>query len=481
LEGSRTKTMNAVTKSGKTRRAKTTPEPARRFRLPGARVIAAAVGAILLAAGGYFAWQWYFNSAVDYAAKLKVSPALKNYQAGLVAAQGGRQKEAEEAFQRAIDQDPYNALIYNALATFYINAQQVPKAIVTAENGVVKAPGSPDLYYTLGLARYQAGRFDEAAQALERAVDLRPKYPEASLWLGNTYLLQASVNGQEGAADPVKLQAAVDQFRRAIALDPDTADYHAALAEALFQRRELAEARTELERATAIDPGEAKYAYSLGKVCEQLDDLDAAEAAFKHATERDAKSAEAFYGLGATYFKRQRDEEAIAAFRSALKLNQFYADAQEKLGQALVRSGQQEEGQKQLLMAEESRKRAQVIDGLRRASAMDPSNAKMANDLGIELARQGDFPGAMTAFQRALAADPKMIDAHYQMAGVYMQNGNIMKALEEFSTVDKAQPGYRWTNYWLSKLNEKVGRKPEAERRLKLFEQQKAAGTLSAN
>jgi hypothetical protein len=74
-----------------------------------------------------------------------------------------------------------------------------------------------------------------------------------------------------------------------------------------------------------------------------------------------------------------------------------------------------------------------------------------------------------------------MIDVHYQMAGVYLQNGNVMKALEEFSIVDKAQPGYRWTNYWLSKLNEKVGRKPEAERRMKLFEQQKAAGTLSAN
>ncbi len=442
-------------------------------------VIAAVVGVVVLGLGGYYGWKAFTNKTVDYNTALRASPAYKSYQVGILAAQAGRDNEAEEAFQRARTEDPSNAIIYNALATLYLNKGNVQKAIVTCEDGIIRAPGWPDLYYTLGLARYQAGRFADAEQALQRALDLKPDLADAALWLGNTYMVESRFGGADGSGDPTKLAAAIDQFRRAVAIDSEVAAYHAALADGLLLRRDLAEARQELERAVELDPNNAKYLLTLGKVCDQLDDLDAAVAAFQRSSQLDGTEPEAFYGLGLAYFKRQQDAEAVDALRHALKLNPFHIDAHERLGQTLIRMGQQAEGDTELQRAEDSRTRAAKITDLQRASALDPSNTEMANNLGIELARQGDYEGAMQAFQRALAGNPRYIDANYQIGGLYANRGKVLEALDAFNAVDKVQPGYRQTNYFLAKIYEKIGRKTEAEKRMRMYEEQKARGEIT--
>jgi len=444
--------------------------------------IGALVAIVVMAAG---AGAWAIMStvrprAVDYAQSMKSSPARKNYEIGLVASQQGRTAEAEQAFQRAIELDPGNAVIYDALATQYINTQNVQKAILIAETGVNAAPGSPQLLYTLGLARYKAGRFSEAEQALQQSVQLDGEVATSHLWLGNTYLIFAKFGGADGSGDPAKLAAAIDEFRRAVELDPATAGYQAALAEGLYQRRDLAEARSAMERAIALDPKVPAYYASLGRVCEQLDDLDAAVEAYKKATEGDVLDASSFAGLGAAYFKKGMDAEAVAALKKALGVNPFHVEAQEKLGQALIRMGDTDAGEKSLAAAEESRERAKTIDNLKRASANDPSNYEMANNLGIELARQGDFEDALQAFQRAITANPRAIDPRYQMAGVFARRGKRLEAIAGFEEVDKMQPGYRRTNFYLSELYSTIGRTGEAKKRLQSWEAQVKAGTASA-
>ncbi len=438
-------------------------------------IVASVLAAVVVLGGGFFAWRAYANRAVDYGALLKVSPAYKAYTIGVAAASSGHPKEAEDAFERALKQDSSNALIYNALATLYLGQQETQKALVTAENGIVKAPGSPDLYYTLGLARYKIGQLDDAASALQRAIEIKPEFGDALLWLGNTYLLQSKVlAGTPDGGDPAKLQQAIDLFRRAVDSDPSVAGYHSALAEALYQRRDLAEARAAMEQACALDPKNAGYASSLGEICDQLDDLTAAEAAYKTATTIDPNNPDALYGLGLVYFKRQQDAEAIESFRNVLKKNPFHADAHEKLGQALIRTGAQAEGDGELQAAEDSRMRDKTINDMRRASMADPTNAELANNLGIELARQGSYEEAMQAFSRALAANPRYIDAQYQMAGVLATTGKVGEAITAFMQVDKAQPGYRDTNLYLSRLNERIGRAPEAKRRKEMYDAQQA-------
>jgi len=440
---------------------------------------AVAAGVAVLAVTAWFAWAWLGGRTVDYAQRMRTSPARKAYEVGLVATQSGRTSEAEEAFQRAIGLDGSNALPYNALASLYLNNQDVQKAIVTAENGVNAAPGSPDLLYTLGVSRYKAGRFADAEQALRQSVDLNPDAPEAHLWLGNTCLVLSKLGGADASGDPTKLGDAIEAFRAAVKLEPETAAYHAALAEGLYQRRDLAEARAALEEAVRLDPKTPSYFTSLGRICDELDDPDAAVAAFTKATEGDVYDAEAFAGLGTAYFKKGMDPEAADAFRKAIKVNPFHVAAHEKLAQVLMRTGQNDEGQKEMAAADESRERAKTLDGMKRASASDPTNAELANNLGIELARQGDFEDAMLSFQRAISANPRFLDPKYQMAGVFAKRGKVLEAIKAFEDVDKAQPGYRRTNYYLAQLYGRIGRKSEADRRQHAWDAQVKAGPVS--
>jgi tetratricopeptide (TPR) repeat protein len=442
-----------------------------------------AAAAVLLAVVlGYFWWSGDANRRVDYETSLRTSPAFRSYQVGIAAAAQGRTKEAETALSKALADDPSNALIYNALATLYVNDGEYQKALVTSENGVRQAPGLPELHYTLGLSRYQVGRYDEAAQALERALELKPDFPDATLWLGNTFLMQARQTGTaDGAFNPERLTAAIEQFRKAVAADPGQAHYHAALGEALFHRRDLSESRGHYEEAIALEHKSAPYHIALGKVCEQLDDLGAAEAAFRRAAELDRLSDDAQYGLGVVYFKHERDEEAAAAFREAIRINEFNADAHERLGQTLMRMGQKEEAAKEIALAQQARQREQGLAQLRQLAAEEPGNAEIARRLGIELAKQGDYELALVELRRALSINPRDVDAQYQIGGIYFRSNKILEAIDAFTAVDKLSPGYRWTNHYLAELYKRIGQQRKATERARLFEEQKAKGTLSPN
>jgi Tfp pilus assembly protein PilF len=185
---------------------------------------------------------------------------------------------------------------------------------------------------------------------------------------------------------------------------------------------------------------------------------------------------------GSGYFKRGgQDEQAVEAFRKAIAINEYHGDAHERLGQALVRMGRQEEGDAEAALAEASRRRTAEVEQLRQLAAQQPTNAEIANKLGIELARQGHYEEAFVFFQRALALDPRSVDARYQMAGVYLQKGNVLEAMRVFEEVDRLEPGYRETNHWLAVIYGKIGRTTEASRREQMFEAQKAAAAQAGS
>lgn len=442
------------------------------------RVFTVAALAVALLAVGYLGWRYYSNREVDYLGALKTSPAFPAYRVGVAAASERRYQEAESAFQRALKEDGRNALIYNALATMYIDQGETQKALVAAEQGVTLAPGSPDLLYTLGLTRYHLGKFEDAEQSLRRALEIRPEFPRASLWLGNTLMILART-GLEGGFRPELLEEAIGHYEDAVDAEPDEASFHAALGDALFQKRDLAGARSHLELAVKLDSKTGKYHVALGRVCEQLGDLEAARDAFRTATSVERTDKEAFYGLGVVLAKLGSDEEAEAALRRCLEIDRYHTDAHQVLGDLLVKLGRQQEGEQELALAEQSRQQERAIVALRMQASAEPNNAELANKVGIELAKRGEYDEAMGAFQRAIAVDPRNVDAHYQMAGIYFIRGRTAEALDRFMLVDRLRPGYRWTNHYLAQIYRATGQKAKAEERQRAFETQKASGTLS--
>ena len=68
-------------------------------------------------------------------------------------------------------------------------------------------------YYSQGMAQASQGKYDAAAESLRKAIEIRPKFPEAYHLLGIVY-----ANGQRRFHD------AADSFKKAIELNPNFAE-----------------------------------------------------------------------------------------------------------------------------------------------------------------------------------------------------------------------------------------------------------------
>jgi tetratricopeptide (TPR) repeat protein len=172
-------------------------------------------------------------------------PASARIQIGLGIAQysRGQYSEAVASFCRAVDLDPSDPRPYDFLGEIYGVAPELASEVTGRLEGFVKAHpqhAMAHLYYALSLWRGERARSEpEDLRRIEvlltRAVTLDPKLARGFLELG------ILLSDQERYAE------AVEQLRRAIALQPGVAQAHYRLAQAYRRTGQTALAEKELE------------------------------------------------------------------------------------------------------------------------------------------------------------------------------------------------------------------------------------------
>ncbi len=123
---------------------------------------------------------------------------------------------AEEHFLRAIELSDNNPKYYNNIASLYLTMKRYDDAISAfrkaADNLLFDRP---ELAWTgIGLANYEKQDYAAAQRAYLKAIDLNPRYYEATYRLGQLYYNQDR---------PVE---ALDMFTRTIELAPGLTDAH---------------------------------------------------------------------------------------------------------------------------------------------------------------------------------------------------------------------------------------------------------------
>ncbi|OGO10455.1 MAG: hypothetical protein A2Y93_04975 [Chloroflexi bacterium RBG_13_68_17] len=226
------------------------------------------------------------------------------------------------------------------------------------------------------LARH--GRWQPAAWALQRAVELEPGYVEAQAYLGLA-LDRSGGNGQSW------LQAAVVAAPNA-ALPRTFLGYH------WQERGRLDLALEAFLLAARLEPGNPAIAAELGGLYEAQGDLVSAKAAYRTAASLAPQDA-SFWTLLAEFSLRNEIEvEALGlpAARNAAALASDQAAALEALGYAYYLVGD-------FRMAERFLVRALEIDPLRPETQLR---------FGLVRQAQGDLPGARAALLLATRLDP---------------------------------------------------------------------------
>lgn len=75
---------------------------------------------------------------------------------------------ALEAYEKAIQSDPYYALAYLNKANVLCHLQQYQQAEITYRQAIVQDPKNFEAFYRLGLLLFEQNRFAEALESLRQ-------------------------------------------------------------------------------------------------------------------------------------------------------------------------------------------------------------------------------------------------------------------------------------------------------------------------
>jgi tetratricopeptide (TPR) repeat protein len=293
--------------------------------------------------------------------------------------------------------------------------------------------------HELGRLLIATGRSREAIPFLERASASDPANYE------NAYDL-ALANAESG-----NYALAREQGTK-LSANHDQADLHHLLGDVNEKLGDSLDAVRHYQRAAELDPSEP-HLFDWGAELLLHHAPEPAAEVFSKGTEKYQHSVRMLLGLGAASFTRGDSDDAIRRICQASDLNPkdeapylFLGkieqsevtpprDLVDRLHRFLDLQPQNANANYYyavgLWKLRKSDVAAQVDFLLKRALQIDPNHAPAALQLGIIHSEQGGYAEAVADYQKALATDPQLEEAHYRLAQAYRQIGESDKAKEE--------------------------------------------------
>jgi Flp pilus assembly protein TadD len=210
--------------------------------------------------------------------------------------------------------------------------------------------------------------------------------------------------------------AAIRAYERGLEVEPDNVELLNALGFSLFQQGKSEEAVVALEKALKVDPGHWKSHNNMALASIDLGELEVAEAHYRESLAIEPQPA-IYNDLGFVLEREGMPEEAAEAYRKALELDPESASAHYNLGVSLARSGEFAEAETHL-----------------RAALKRTPNAQTYTGLGVVLLQQGKAEEAIASLRAAIEADPENAAAHQDLAQALEKLGRTDEARSEMET-----------------------------------------------
>jgi len=237
--------------------------------------------------------------------------------------------------------------------------------------------------------QFRRNSFEYARQMFARAAELDPGYAAAHAGIADcsSFLYMYWEDTQDN------LKEADRASRKALELDPDSAEAHASRGLALSLIKDYAAAHREFEEALRLNPNLFEASYFYARACFVEGKLEEAARWFEAASRANQDDYQAPALLGVTYTALRRPEKAGEAFRSALQVMEkrleFNPDDSRALqlgAQALCQLGERE---KSILWA-------------RRALAVDPFDPAALFNVGCVYSVLGMPEDALDCLEKSI-------------------------------------------------------------------------------
>lgn len=333
--------------------------------------------------------------------------AIEPYLAGLAALRQpgdlSQMQKAEKSFRAAIAIDPEFAGAFAGLCRVLsrqFDRSRDPESLASAEEACRRSlaldASLVETEKALANIAISSGRYEAGAAAFRRLLVRNPQDADAHIGLGEA--LAGLGQGAEAEAS----------YRRAVAVEPAYWSAYTALAAHLFRRGKSDEAVAAMRKVTELVPSSATAWSNLGGVLQMQGQFAESLEAYRHSL-RLEPSKEAYSNLATTYFLQGRFAEAVANYERAVELGEHDFVVQGNLADALWQvPARHDEAvaryRRAILLAESELEKT-------------PGKSELHAQLGYYYGRIGDPGRSRRYLAEAVASGPDLLYVQY-FAGI---------------------------------------------------------------
>jgi len=321
-----------------------------------------------------------------------LNPEARIIEASILVAKG-KSDEAVVVLDKLNSTYPDVPMVKFQLARAYVANKNMTQATSVLEQTVSLKPDFIDAVVLLGEINLRAGKLQQVVAAMEPLHAKFPELPQPRVLLADAY---RALGRQDDAAA---------LFREQLERVPQSSADHFLLGVMLREQQKTAEARNEFEKTLDLSP-------DAWRAVDQLVELDLAdknyESAAQHARryiEKNPAAAPGHFLLGKTAAAQQHWTEAESELHQALDIDPNFSFAYDALLSVYV-------AQKKL---------PQAIAELEATLQKKRDDPRTVMILALLYEQVKDYPKAVDAYEKVIAAKPDMITALNNLAYVYTE------------------------------------------------------------
>jgi tetratricopeptide (TPR) repeat protein len=366
---------------------------------------------------------------------------------GEIALAEGRLDDAAKAVDAVLKKAPGDLDGHILLGRVHLARRQSAPAIQEFRTALKAEPRFAPAHYQLGLALLQAGDVQQAKAELKEAISIAPNFGDAILAL-------ARVNLQTGAVQPV-----IDDLERLLASQPKLVSAQVLLALAYLSQKRPAQAAEVARKVVASAPQDPRGPDILGVSLAGQGKRDEASRAFENSLALAPAYLDPLTHLIALAVADKRWDWAIDRTQKQIALAPKSGVHQALLGDLYAARGNSKLAEEAYLKAIDldpqlfgayfelsnlylrARQYDQALAKTNELIKANPTNPAPLMLSGIVYELKADIPNARSAYERALALNPRFAAAANNLAWIYSEyGGDKDKALQLAQTAKEQAP-----------------------------------------
>lgn len=333
---------------------------------------------------------------------------------------------AEQILQKALELDPKNPEAIGGMGTLQLARHNFADALSWGLKGASLNPYAAFHYGVIGDALIELGRYDEAVQAVQRMVDLRP---DLSSYARVSYLRELKGN----------YDGAVQAMKQAVQAGGATSENQAwvlyQLGNLYFSRNDLNNADSAYQEALATFPNFVYARAGLARIKAAVGDVEGALNLYKQVTAQ-MPLPEFLIEYGDLLWVSGRKNEATNQFEIVRAIQKLYRDNGVNTDLELVFfSADHCEG--------DACKDSQLLATARKQLELHPS-IKTADTLAWVLYQAGDYRSAREYSQKALSIGTQDSRSFFQAGMIAFKLGDKASARNYLDKALKLNPNFSY-------------------------------------